>query len=101
MINANSLRWSEANTFTYGAMQTIADLPLKAHDRQAIDAVVSLLHSQFPVEKVILYGSEVSGQDGDESDIDLLVLTKHPLPWQVQIRSKSATPSPMPSLTLS
>jgi predicted nucleotidyltransferase len=63
-------------------MQTIADLPLKARDRQAIDAVVTLLHSQFPVEKVILYGSKVSGQDTDESDIDLLVLTQHPLPWQ-------------------
>ena len=50
-------------------MQTIADLPLKARDRQAIDAVVTLLHSQFPVEKVILYGSKVSGQDTDESDI--------------------------------
>ena len=63
-------------------MQTIADLPLKARDRQAIDAVVTLLHSQFPVEKVILYGSKVSGQDTDESDIDLLVLTQHSLPWQ-------------------
>ncbi|MBW4481478.1 MAG: nucleotidyltransferase domain-containing protein [Tildeniella torsiva UHER 1998/13D] len=43
---------------------------------------MSLLQSQFPVEKVILYGSKVSGQDTDESDIDLLVLTQHPLPWQ-------------------
>ena len=63
-------------------MQKLADLPLKERDRQAIDAVVSLLQSQFPVEKVILYGSKVSGQDTDESDIDLLVLTQHPLPWQ-------------------
>ena len=29
-----------------------------------------------------LYGSKVSGQDTDESDIDLLVLTQHSLPWQ-------------------
>ncbi len=63
-------------------MQTMADLPLKERDRQAIEAAVALLQSQFPVEKVILYGSKVSGQDTAESDIDLLVLTHHPLPWQ-------------------
>lgn len=63
-------------------MQTISDLPLKTNDRLAIEAAVKLLINKFPVERVILYGSKVSGQDHEESDIDLLVLTQHPLSWQ-------------------
>ncbi|MBE9078958.1 nucleotidyltransferase domain-containing protein [Romeria aff. gracilis LEGE 07310] len=63
-------------------MQIIADLPLKENDRLAIEAAVDLLLNQFPVEQVILYGSKVSGQDTEESDIDLLVLTRRPLTWQ-------------------
>jgi predicted nucleotidyltransferase len=63
-------------------MATIADLPLKINDRRAIEAAVELLLTQFPVEQVTLYGSKVNGQDTKESDIDLLVLTQHPLSWQ-------------------
>ncbi|ASC72600.1 hypothetical protein XM38_035580 [Halomicronema hongdechloris C2206] len=57
-------------------MPTSADLPLQDNDRPAIEAAIELLPNQFPVEQVILYGSNVSGQDTDESDIDLLVLTR-------------------------
>jgi predicted nucleotidyltransferase len=63
-------------------MATLADLSLTQNDRLAIEAAVKLLRSEFPVKEVILYGSKVSGQDTEESDVDLLVLTEHPLPWQ-------------------
>ena len=63
-------------------MPTISDLPLKTNDRRAIEATVKLLLSKFPVEQITLYGSKVSGQDTEESDIDLLLLTQPPLSWQ-------------------
>lgn len=63
-------------------MVAIADLPLTQNDRLAIDAAVELLCQKFPVAQVILYGSKVTGRDTEESDIDLLVLTHHPLSWQ-------------------
>lgn len=76
-------------------MQTMADLPLKERDRQAIEAAVALLQSQFPVAQVILYGSKVSGQDTAESDIDLL---GSPI---IRSLGKNATLLPMLSLILS
>ncbi|WP_008314229.1 nucleotidyltransferase domain-containing protein [Leptolyngbya sp. PCC 6406] len=63
-------------------MRRIADIPLKLNDRLAIKAATDLLLDTFPVEQVMLYGSKASGQDTPESDIDLLVLTAYPLPWQ-------------------
>ncbi|MEM6838045.1 MAG: nucleotidyltransferase domain-containing protein [Cyanobacteria bacterium P01_C01_bin.120] len=63
-------------------MAAIADLLLSPNDRLAIEAAVELLCQQFLVERVILYGSKVTGQDTEESDIDLLVLTRYPLSWQ-------------------
>ena len=51
-------------------------------DLRAIEATVQLLLSKFPVEQITLYGSKVSGQDTEESDIDLLLLTQPPLSWQ-------------------
>jgi predicted nucleotidyltransferase len=66
----------------FNPVQTIAELPLKKNDRRAIEAAVALLLGQFPVQQVVLYGSKVSGQDTEESDIDLLVLTRYALSWQ-------------------
>ncbi|NMF82401.1 nucleotidyltransferase domain-containing protein [Nodosilinea sp. P-1105] len=65
-------------------VHTIADLPLKKNDSLALEAAVSLLLAEFPVDQVILYGSKATGADTDESDIDLLVLTTQPLSWQVR-----------------
>lgn len=63
-------------------IQTVADLSLKENDRLAIEAAANLLLAQFPVDQVILYGSKVTGHDTDESDIDLLILTRQALSWQ-------------------
>jgi predicted nucleotidyltransferase len=63
-------------------MLTIADLPLKAKDEQAIAKAIELLRRHFPVEQVLLYGSKATGEDTEESDLDLLVLTSRKLSWQ-------------------
>jgi len=41
----------------------------------AIDFAKSLNHSE--IEKVILFGSVARGEDTDDSDIDILILTKN------------------------
>ncbi len=63
-------------------MKTITDIPLKQRDRQAIEEAVRLLRSNFPIDRVILYGSKATGTDTPESDLDLLLLTKASLSWQ-------------------
>jgi predicted nucleotidyltransferase len=45
----------------------------------AIEEARLLLQSRFPVEQLILFGSKARGDDDEESDIDLLVLTSRPL----------------------
>ncbi len=47
-----------------------------------MQAAAALLRQQFPVERVVLFGSKARGHDEAESDIDLLVLTRCQLDWQ-------------------
>jgi predicted nucleotidyltransferase len=63
-------------------MRRFDQIALSAKDRQAVEAAARILKEQFPVEEVILFGSKARGDDTPESDIDLLVLTSRPLPWQ-------------------
>jgi predicted nucleotidyltransferase len=60
-------------------MRTLDQISLNENDRGAVTEVVSLLKQCFPIEKVLLFGSKVRGQDSAESDIDLLVLTSRPV----------------------
>ncbi len=62
-------------------MKSIDQIQLAVNDRQAIGEATNLLLAQFPVEKIILYGSKATGTDDEESDIDLLVLTSRELSW--------------------
>lgn len=48
---------------------------LANRDRKTIDELAAVLPSQWPVESLVLYGSKARGDDTQESDIDLLVLT--------------------------
>jgi predicted nucleotidyltransferase len=52
---------------------------LSPRDRAAIEEARRLLESRFPVEQVILFGSKARGDDDEESNIDLLVLTARAL----------------------
>ncbi len=60
-------------------MRTIDDISLKPKDRQAVEAAAGILKERFPVDSVILFGSKARGDDGPESDIDLVVLTSRPV----------------------
>ena len=57
-------------------MRRLSDVRLKDNDRQAIERASDILRAQFPVERVVLFGSKARGDDDPESDIDLLVLTR-------------------------
>ncbi len=63
-------------------MKTLRSIALKPNDRRAIEAAVQLLRAQFPVERIVLYGSKATGTDVAESDIDLLLLTSRELTWR-------------------
>lgn len=56
-------------------MRNLENLDLRAEDREAVRRATMILKQQFPVQRVILFGSKARGQDTPESDIDLLVLT--------------------------
>ena len=63
-------------------MRTLDQIGLSPNDAAAIKAARQVLLTQFPVERVILFGSKARGTDDAESDIDLLVLTSRELAWQ-------------------
>lgn len=71
-------------------MKTLEQIVLKDNDRQAIRSAAHLLRERFPVERVVVFGSKVRGDDDDESDIDLLVLTRHKLTCQERDEITSA-----------
>ena len=57
-------------------MRSIAEVPLSARDRQAIDEASTALRAILAVERIVLFGSKARGDDDGESDIDLLVVTR-------------------------
>lgn len=67
-------------------MRKLEQLGLKTSDREAVRRASSILKQQFPVERVVLFGSKATGRDTPESDIDLLVLTRQPLDQAAKAR---------------
>lgn len=63
------------------SLKTLEDIRLKPRDRDAIMAACSLLRARFPVSSITLFGSKARGDDDEESDIDLLILTSIKLTW--------------------
>ncbi|MGC1404147.1 MAG: nucleotidyltransferase domain-containing protein [Thermodesulfobacteriota bacterium] len=63
-------------------MKTIDDIKLKEYEKKAVIEASRLLRDKFPVESVILFGSKARGDDDQESDIDLLLLTTRPIDWK-------------------
>ena len=63
-------------------MKTIDDLSIKENEKKAIREATRILKERFPVTDVILFGSKARGDSSEESDIDLLLLTKEPLHWK-------------------
>jgi len=62
-------------------MTTILDLSIRDAEKRAVLEASAVLKKSFSVEKVILFGSKARGDDDEESDIDLLVLTPRPVSW--------------------
>lgn len=63
-------------------MKTIDDLSLKDNEKKAIAEATSMLKEKFPVKEVVLFGSKARGDDDEESDIDLMLLTTRPIHWR-------------------
>lgn len=62
-------------------MRGLQDIRLTPDDRAAIERASRVLREQFPVDRIILFGSKARGDDQPDSDIDLLVLTREDLDW--------------------
>lgn len=63
-------------------MKSLDNVPLIKREQEAMNAAVNLLKTQFPVERVILFGSKSRGDSSEYSDIDLLLITSQPLHWK-------------------
>jgi predicted nucleotidyltransferase len=59
--------------------QSLDTAPLSPVDRLAIRDAAARLAAAVPVERIVLFGSKARGDDDEESDIDLLVITSRPL----------------------
>lgn len=60
-------------------MKKLTDLNLTLQQNQALRELRQRLAEEFTVSEVILYGSVARGEAGEESDIDLLIVTSQPL----------------------
>lgn len=63
-------------------MKALEITSLMNNEREAIDAAVRMLRSQFSIDKVILFGSKARGDYDEHSDIDLFVVTSRLLHWK-------------------
>lgn len=57
-------------------MRVLEQVHLKQKDRQAAVEAAAFLKREFPVEQVVLFGSKARGDDHEDSDLDLLILTR-------------------------
>jgi predicted nucleotidyltransferase len=63
-------------------MKSLDNVSLIKKEQEAMNAAVRVLKSQFSVERVILFGSKARGDSSEHSDIDLLLITSHPIHWR-------------------
>ena len=67
-------------------MRTLPETALKEKDLMAVLDAAERLKSEFPVERIVIFGSKVKNRDDDISDIDILLLTSRPVTWQEKSR---------------
>ena len=65
-------------------MKVFENIKLPQKERDSILEAVRILKSDLPVTRVILFGSKARGEGKSDSDIDLLVLTSHPVSSKVR-----------------
>lgn len=67
-------------------MRALRDLKYRQELQKNLDRVLKDLKTYYDPEKVILFGSMASGRISPDSDIDLVVIKKTPLPYFKRIR---------------
>lgn len=60
-------------------MRHLDDVTLAPYQRDALVELRQRLSVEFEIEGVVLFGSAVRGEADEESDLDLLILTKKPM----------------------
>ena len=63
-------------------MKLFEGASLMKNEREAIEAAIRMLKSEFSISKVILFGSKARGDHDEHSDIDLLVVASKLLHWK-------------------
>jgi predicted nucleotidyltransferase len=63
-------------------MKSLDKAPLGKKERNAIEAAARLLKKRFPIDNVILFGSQARGDADAHSDIDLLLISPTGLHWK-------------------
>ena len=62
--------------------KTLSSLRISSNEREAVNAASHILRTQFPISQIVLFGSKARGDDDEESDIDLLLLTERKIAWK-------------------
>ena len=73
--------YSTVNPLKGSTMNTLDNISIKDNEKKAVLEASAMLREAFPVKEVVLFGSKARGDDDEESDIDLLVLTSQPVSW--------------------
>jgi predicted nucleotidyltransferase len=60
-------------------MRKINNISLASNQQRALNELKYKLTHEFDIESLALYGSAARGEAREDSDLDLLILTKHPL----------------------
>lgn len=60
-------------------MKTFEQIKLAHNQRQALDEIRQILAESFDIEAIKLFGSVSRNETDEESDIDLLIITRLPL----------------------
>ena len=60
-------------------MRQLNEVSLTSIQREALTELRQRVSAEFEVDGIVLFGSVARGEADDESDLDLLILTKKPL----------------------
>ncbi len=63
-------------------MKSWENTPLNERERTAVEEAVRFLMMNYPIERVILFGSKARGDYDEYSDIDLLLISVRPMNWR-------------------